>query len=232
MDTRDPRDIVLAKTRLERTLKFLFRLNARLFNLSDKLFNIPRYIDLKNLEPFFGNDLKGKKVLEIGCGKGYFSGFFAGRGAQYYGLDIDRDELSFISKRNTGTIVQGNGTGIPCKDGSFDIVFSNCVIEHIPDDDGVLSEARRVLKKDGFLIFTFPTQAYRPSFIKRALFKNRFLRFLIDPEFSGYFGHADIQEAEDWYVCHRWGHVRRGYTIDDLKGRMRLLGLEINVFFY
>ncbi|MDD5439396.1 MAG: hypothetical protein PHS37_04340, partial [Candidatus Omnitrophica bacterium] len=59
-----------------------------------------------------------------------------------------------------------------------------------------------------------------------------FLRFLIDPEFSGYFGHAYIQEAEDWYVCHRWGHVRRGYTIDDLKGRMRLLGLEINVFFY
>jgi len=228
-DFRDNAGTHGAKKRLEDGLHFLRRISPALFEFADKAFNIPRYIDMKNLKLLMPEP--AGKVLEIGCGKGYFAKHLIGAGHAYYGLDIDRTELSFITKKKT-RIIHGSGTEIPCKDNTFDIIFCNCVIEHVPKDDDLLREAARVLKKGGSMIFTFPTKAYSPSFIKRTLFKNKRLRFLADPEYSGYFDHADIQAAEDWYTVKRWSHVRRGYDIKDLEQRFASLGLEITSSFY
>lgn len=62
----------------------------------------------------------------------------------------------------SGDIVQGkamhiiNITDIPYKDAMFDYVISNHILEHIMDEEKAISEIKRVLKKDGKWIFSFP----------------------------------------------------------------------------
>ena len=76
--------------------------------------------------------------------------------------------LSELIKENekidyyTGDIVAGKAmhvtdiTDIQYKDNTFDYVISNHVMEHIPDEEQAVSEIKRVLKKDGKWIFSFP----------------------------------------------------------------------------
>ena len=48
--------------------------------------------------------------------------------------------------------------GLPFQRDSFDTVFSNSTLEHIPDTNGVLSEISRVLRPGGRLVITVPTR--------------------------------------------------------------------------
>lgn len=62
----------------------------------------------------------------------------------------------------SGDIIQGRAMhevdilNIPYKDNIFDYVISNHILEHIADEERAVSEIKRVLKKDGKWIFSFP----------------------------------------------------------------------------
>lgn len=62
----------------------------------------------------------------------------------------------------SGDIVQGKAmhvtdiTDIPYKDSMFDYVISNHILEHIEDEGKAVSEIKRVLKRGGKWIFSFP----------------------------------------------------------------------------
>jgi SAM-dependent methyltransferase len=51
-----------------------------------------------------------------------------------------------------------DATDYPSNDNSFDIVFFNHVLEHIPNDIGALSEVYRILKPGGLLILGVPNE--------------------------------------------------------------------------
>jgi len=226
-----------AKKRLETLCRFLLRVSPMLFEAIDKWYNIVRWIDLKNLQSIITQHCG--RVLEIGCGKGYFAGFFAEKASRYCGIDIDAKELAFLKKiiqsrqeKECCEIAAADAAWLPFKSGSFDLVFCNCVIEHIADDESVLREAVRVLKPKGEMVFTFPTSTYEPRTLKRMLFERKGLRWLADASLKHYFDCAALKEAEDWYVRERWQHVRHGYTADDVKKRLEALGMEVTDCFY
>ncbi len=98
-------------------------------------------------------------VLDLGCGEGHIGELLFNR--IHSGIDITKKDLEKAKERNTyEKLVLADAKKLPFKDNSFDIVFSNSVIEHIDGIDAVLSEVTRVLKKDGLFIFTAPSSYF------------------------------------------------------------------------
>jgi len=87
------------------------------------------------------------------------------------GIDISPVEIKSARMRGKYRNLKiANVLDLPYEDGTFETIFSNCVLEHIQDIDNALIEISRVLKKDGTLIFTVPSDTYgenlfhKPSF--------------------------------------------------------------------
>jgi ubiquinone/menaquinone biosynthesis C-methylase UbiE len=118
-------------------------------------------------------DLKGKRLLEVGCGYG----MMLIHGLFNYALDIygieptpkkfdGRYEIAQILLAENGIapdrIVPGVGEHMPFEKATFDIVYSFQVLEHVQDPCQVLNESWRVLKPGGWLYCNAPN--YRTFF--------------------------------------------------------------------
>jgi SAM-dependent methyltransferase len=82
--------------------------------------------------------------------------------------------------------------GVQCQDvqrltypsGSFDLVTSTEVLEHVPDDAAAFRELRRVLRDDGWLIFTVPIDPTALT-LERATVRDGAVVHLVTPEYHG-----------------------------------------------
>ncbi len=105
--------------------------------------------------------LKGSKILDAGCGDGRFLGEMKVRGAtNLYGLDYSERAVSFAKILVPEASIQtGDLFSLPYEDNFFDVIFMIEVLEHIQLDkvNNVLGELRRVLKKEGEIIITVPS---------------------------------------------------------------------------
>jgi SAM-dependent methyltransferase len=101
-------------------------------------------------------DLKGKRLLEIGLGYGTLGQLIALRGCQYHGLDIAdgpvdmmRYRLGLLGEEVGGRIRRGSALEIPYPDGTFDYVYSIGCLHHTGDLSKAVSEVHRVLTGGG-----------------------------------------------------------------------------------
>ncbi|MBI4287219.1 MAG: class I SAM-dependent methyltransferase [Chloroflexi bacterium] len=162
----------LAETRLMGTFYVPdFRQGSGVVNkLKDMYFRLlgmpfyQRRVEARMVFPALGN-IEGKRILDIGCGDGIFDIEMARRGAQVEGLDVSdsaleraRWRVKQLGLQSRINFTRGDATKLPYKDSSFDIVVSNCVLEHIAGDDLVLKESSRLLKPSGRVIITVPRE--------------------------------------------------------------------------
>ncbi len=97
-----------------------------------------------------------KVVLDVGCGSAEFTTKMAGRAEEVVGVDFSEEAISRALEnvaRSSGANVRvqlANAEGLPFPEGSFDIVVSRR--GPVTDTVEKLSEAYRVLKKDGLLM--------------------------------------------------------------------------------
>jgi ubiquinone/menaquinone biosynthesis C-methylase UbiE len=99
-------------------------------------------------------------ILDIGCGDGIFADMLFSKMIDV-GVDPNSKELQRAQKTNKySELIQCYGDNIPKPDGSFKTIFSNSVMEHIPDIKPVLNEAYRLLDNDGRLYLTLPTYLF------------------------------------------------------------------------
>lgn len=105
-------------------------------------------------------DVRGKRVLEIGCGRGGFSGYLAAQGAQLTAADFS-DEAVAIARRALSSepnvdVMVADIENIPFPDETFDIVVSLETLEHVPSPQRGLRELVRVAKKGGRILTSTP----------------------------------------------------------------------------
>jgi SAM-dependent methyltransferase len=102
-----------------------------------------------------------RPTLDVGCGDGHFAAVtFEAR--VDIGVDLHLPSLREARRRGGyGLLLGSSGTHLPIESGSLGSAFSNSVLEHLTDLDGVLAEIARVLKPGGTLFFTVPNPGYR-----------------------------------------------------------------------
>ncbi len=115
--------------------------------------------------------IRGKKVLDVGCGLAYGTALMADSAASITGLDYDSetiaDNKSRYSDKKNLDFRQGAIPPIPFDDHSFDVITAFQFIEHIQHRKEFLRECLRVLKPGGSLLVTTPN-------IKKSLARNPF----------------------------------------------------------
>ena len=108
------------------------------------------------LEPMFP-ELKGKSVLDLGCGYGWHCKYAADRGAaQVVGIDQSQRMIAEARRRNSASRIEYRICGIQDFDypaETFDLVVSNLVLHYIEDLQEVYRLVHRTLKPGGIFLF-------------------------------------------------------------------------------
>lgn len=145
-----------------------------------------------------------KLSLDVGCGDGFVAKILLSNRRQKFdwGIDLSEDEIKYAKKSGSFKKCRvANVYDLPFEKGSFTTVFSNSVVEHIPDLEQALSEMSRVLKKKGKFIITVPTPYLTSYLIGVNFFKNIGLVFLADQYgkfFNRMFVHYNLLNHKQW----------------------------------
>ncbi len=104
---------------------------------------------------------RGRKVLDIGCGSGYGSAELSREANSVVGLDISAEAVAHARSHfplPNVRFLAASASSIPFAASTFDLVTAFEVIEHLPDWDCLIREARRVLSPGGLFIVSTPNK--------------------------------------------------------------------------
>lgn len=113
----------------------------------------------------FAKHLKGKKVLELGCGNCYNAAVMAALGAEVYANDISSKSGDIINKINDEvtfdfpiTYINGDFLKVDFSELDFDYVIGKAFVHHLPHDIELqfLEKIQTCLKPDGIVRFVEP----------------------------------------------------------------------------
>jgi 2-polyprenyl-3-methyl-5-hydroxy-6-metoxy-1,4-benzoquinol methylase len=112
-------------------------------NKTDHIFMLEKVLD--NIST------KDKKILDIGAGDGYI--LKKTKSKNLTALDLSEDNILHLQKNNIETYkLDISSDELPFKNGTFDIIIMNEVIEHIFDCQTSINNVFKMLKKNGFFI--------------------------------------------------------------------------------
>ena len=116
----------------------------------------------ESLVRMLGN-VRGKRILDAGCGDGWLSIILAKRGAYVEGFDISRSAISFAERRaavhdvaDRCTFRMASAYALPYSDSFFDAVIGSALLHHLGDKVRFANELRRVMKPNSMAVFQEP----------------------------------------------------------------------------
>ncbi len=115
---------------------------------------------------FSNRDLKGKLVLDVGCGMGRFMEIAADNGAAVIGIDLSlavEAARENLTHRKNCHFIQADIFHLPFKSKTFDTIFSIGVLHHTPDTKKAFLMLPPLLKKSGKIaIWVYGENTFRP----------------------------------------------------------------------
>ena len=95
-----------------------------------------------------------KHMLEVGCGTGHWTRFFAEQGFQILATDSSKSMLRVAEEKKPAntTFHRADADNLPFENKSFDVISAVTVLEFVDDKQQVFDEMYRVLKPGGWLL--------------------------------------------------------------------------------
>lgn len=139
----------------------------RRMRFADVFVHAPTRDEVESLDASF---LRGKRVLEIGCGMGKYVRTVADAGAEAFGLDLshslERARRELGDRRNAH-LVRGNILEPPFRAGAFDFVYSVGVLHHTPDCHQAFLRSSELVREDGHLaVWLYPTERQTTTYAR------------------------------------------------------------------
>jgi len=163
----------------------------------------------------FLGDLKGKVVLDAGCGNGYWSRKMAKRAKKVVGVDFTEELLEVARSKSSASnleFVTGDLRELCLPDDEFDVVFCNMALIDVDGLEKAVSEMARVLKTSGNLIISIihPCFENPPNTSSLENKKGKKIGRLV----KHYFKTGIIKDLDqNWDDKHHYQHCH--YTISD-----------------
>ncbi|MCJ7643957.1 MAG: class I SAM-dependent methyltransferase [Candidatus Aminicenantes bacterium] len=98
-----------------------------------------------------------ERILDIGCGDGYYDALIAKSGAYVVGIDVHPERLAIAGSRNKNdrtAYLSMDAERMGFEEASFDKAISLCAMEHLRNDQRVMEHVFRVLKPGGTFVFS------------------------------------------------------------------------------
>jgi ubiquinone/menaquinone biosynthesis C-methylase UbiE len=105
------------------------------------------------------SDVQGKKVLDVGCGTGFYSLWLSEKGAKVLGIDSSQEMIKIAkekaSKKMLGAkFLMRDVAEMRIEDAMFDVVLSTLVLMDVKELDKVISEIVRVTRNGGDIVIS------------------------------------------------------------------------------
>jgi SAM-dependent methyltransferase len=92
-------------------------------------------------------ELKGRDVIDVGCGDGAFVRALAGAGANAIGVEVSEAAVERARTKDPGSrYLVGGAEAIPLPDASVDVAVMIRSLHHVPDPDAAFPELKRVVR--------------------------------------------------------------------------------------
>lgn len=177
-----------------------------------------RAIELSGMYSLVSNIDFKTPSLDLGCGDGAISEMLF---EDHFTFGIDNGEAHdvelAISKGRYQKVYLESAEKMSLPSESINFVFSNSVIEHIPDNYAVLSEVSRILKKDGLFLFSSPTRWFADNLYITNILKSLRVSFL-----SFLYKNYRNKKLNHYHI----------YDIDIYKQRLQRFNLEVVDYIY
>ena len=108
---------------------------------------------LKYLKP-----KKKEKILDLGCGRGFYVKAMEKYTDEIVGVDINREA---VKKAISQKVIYGDATNLNFNSNTFDKIYSLHTIEHIVDLKKFFKEVSRILKAEGIIVLVYPWELIR-----------------------------------------------------------------------
>ena len=153
-----------------------------------------------------------RPILDLGCGEGLFAHILFGEKIDT-GVDPNPRELEHARKLQVyEELIPCKGDSIPKPDGSYKTIFSNSVLEHIPDVEPVLREVYRLLAPGGRFYFTVPSPL--------------FCRYTVLNQLFTLIGLEDLAARFRRFYNYFWKHYH-DYPLEVWEGLVKRAGFEV-----
>ena len=122
------------------------------------LYDLRRRLEI--VRELAGDSLRGKRVLDAGCGTGHFSRILAEVGCDVYSVDVGVKLLALTREKSGSKPAAADAAMLPFPGASFDAVVSSEMIEHTVDPLATVRDLLRVLKPGGRFVLTTPNRRW------------------------------------------------------------------------
>lgn len=156
----------------------------------------------RRMTGFTPAELRGKRVLDVGCGMGRFAEVASRWGGQVIGIDLSRAaEVAAhnLAHRNSVTILQADLFSLPFAPESFDYIYSIGVLHHTPSCEQAFKALPQFLKPGGLIaiwVYSSYNKWYRFSDLYRKItcrLPARWLHLLCHVAVPAYFLHYSLR---------------------------------------
>ncbi|MBD3360356.1 methyltransferase domain-containing protein [Candidatus Peregrinibacteria bacterium] len=144
--------------------------------------------EIKNIADFFIQNLKGQKILDIGCGPGRDAKYFSEHNLEVTGIDLTSNFVKMASQNvPNAKFIQKDMRSLDFPENSFDGIWACASFLHVPKEDAknTLLGFRKILKPAG-LIYLSVKQGNEEKFVEKDEYKGRtkFFAFYAQDEFK------------------------------------------------